>query len=560
MSSFGTVQIGRLTLTELPTQAYAPASAAPNSTTPTGRTLQILGQESFPAYTPLTLAQLRARQEDLLGLTGEFVQVQFTDRADLNGYYTVTDASTSLVNWNGEAVTVDWTVDLMRVGTDTEVDIESRLTGGTRVNSFSATGVRWHAPAIDAYGYYTAPGNTPSAVTRTGTDGAMPVYLGLPNPCIPRWGCPVGSYLGGRVRFLDANNIERSGIQLQTTVTGWQLHNGLVRVTLSTGAGVLSIDAYTGGAWQTKAWDLQYNGASLGQPVTVSLLRNEPEIIVARLLWSLPTPQRITADLTLRRGSRFVELYIQAQISGTIKLVRATAEIGASGGGGEYVTAVNDDAAGNRYVVGSAKTNTQDLANGGISVAAAVAMDAFIGVVASGTALNANPFFETGVANWTPTNCTFTQSSTQEHQGSYSGLMTPNGSSSSVYVQSELEPVTALAAYTASAWMWPTATIAANAASAINWFDGGGGYISSSLVSVNATGGAWNFLSATYNAPANAAQAALVLDLGGTPAATQLVYWDEAKLRPATPTGDAAADLYAQYLAAPAELVQGVRR
>lgn len=385
MTAFGTIQIGRLTLTELPQQAVAPASAAPSSTTPTGRTLQILGEESLPAYTPLTLAQLQARQADILGLTGSFVPVVFTDKTDLNGYYVVVDVSVSQVNWNGEMSTVGWTIDLMRIGTDTEIDIESRLTGGTRVNSFSATGVRWHAPAQATYQYFSAAGNSPSVVSRTSADGAMSVYYSLPSPCIPRWGCAVGSYLGGRARFLDSNLIERTGIQFPTTAAGWTLHNAFVRVTpLVVGTGVLSIDAYTGGAWQTKNWDLQYGGSSLGQPLTVSVLRNEPEIVVLRLLWNT-TSGRVTADLTLRRGSRFVEFYVQAQNSGTIKIVRGTAEAGSNGGAGEYVSAAANDSAGNRYIVGSALTSTQDLANGGISKAATTTLDAFVGVIAGGS-------------------------------------------------------------------------------------------------------------------------------------------------------------------------------
>jgi hypothetical protein len=308
-----------------------------------------------------------------------------SDKADLNGYYVVTDSSTSEINWNGEMATVDWTVNLMRAGTDTEIDVESRLTGGTRVNSFSATGVRWHAPALAAYAYFSAAGNAPTVVSRTGLDGAMSIYTSLPTPCIPRWGCAVGSYLTGRARFLDANGFERSGIQLPTTAAGWTLHNGLVRVSpLVVGTGVLSIDAWTGGSWQSKNWDLQYAGSSLGQPLTISLLRNEPEIIVARLLWST-TGGRVTADVTLRRGSRFAEFYIQAQTSGTIKIVRGTAEAGTNGGAGEYVSATANDGAGNRYIAGSAKTNTQDLVNGGLSVAAAVSLDAFVGVVAGGS-------------------------------------------------------------------------------------------------------------------------------------------------------------------------------
>jgi hypothetical protein len=373
MTGFGTISVGRVALVEFPA---TPASSAsqPASSGQAPRTLTLAGQESLPAAATTSLAALQAKHADILGLTGAFVPVTFTDKTDLNGYYSVASANADAINWNGETATATWTMSLARAGTDTEVDVESRLTGGIRNNSFSATGSRWHAPPIGHDSYWSGTGSTPSTVVRTGSDGAMTVYLGLPTPCIPRYDCPVGSYLNGRCRFTDTNGFERSGIMFGTTVTGWTLHNGLVRVQPIASSGILSIDAYTGGAWQTKNWDVQLGGVSLGAPKTVSLLRNEPEIIVLRLLWSR-SPGRVTADVTLRRGSRFAELYIQAEVAATLKVVRGTTETGASGGGGAYVTANANDGAGNRYIVGSALTNTADTTT----------LDAFVGVVAAGS-------------------------------------------------------------------------------------------------------------------------------------------------------------------------------
>lgn len=381
--TFGTIAIGRLSLVELPANPATSASQ-PATAGAAPRTLSLSGQESFPAATTTTLVALQARHADILGLTGAFVPVIFGDKTDLNGYYRVASAGADAINWNGETATADWTLALERAGADTEVDVESRLTGGVRVNNFSAVGSRWHAPPIGHDSYWSGTGSTPSVVTRTGADGAMTVYLGLPTPCIPRYDCPVGSYLNGRTRFTDTNGIERTGISFPTTATGWTLHNALVRVTPIASLGILSVDAWTGGAWQAKNWDIQLGGVSVGAPKTVSLLRNEPEIIVLRLLWSR-SPGRVTADITLRRGSRFAELYVQAEVAATLKIVRGTTEIGASGGSGAYVTANANDGAGNRYIVGSALTNTADTAIGGISRAATTTLDAFVGVVAGGS-------------------------------------------------------------------------------------------------------------------------------------------------------------------------------
>jgi hypothetical protein len=376
--SYGTVQVGRLALRE----ALSPYDDKVNATTD-ARTATITGQESLP---PLTAAQIARIQDDLPSLMGALVPVTFTDKDDRNGYFQVRDTGAKLFSWTGEVVTCDWNLTLTRIGTDTEVDLESRLSGAaTRNNSFAATGERWHAPPIGHYGYWTG-GTQPSSVTRTGADGAMTVYRGLPtavNPTVnPRWGCPVGSYLNGRVRVLDVNGLERVGSNFSTPASGWELNNALVRVKPLTSSGVLEISAYTGGGWQTKSWDILSGGSSIGAFDSMSVLYNEPEMIVLRLLRT-QSPGRITVDVTLRRGSRFAELYIQASFSSTLKVVRASAEAGTAGTG--YVRATANDAAGNRYIVGSALTHTADTTNGGLSLAATTTLDAFIGVIAAGS-------------------------------------------------------------------------------------------------------------------------------------------------------------------------------
>ena len=391
MTQFGVINLGRFPLVEFPTQAATDASAVASSTTPTGRTLRIQGQESVPSAREIatTSVMLEAWRADMAGLVNEFVSVTFTDKTGLNGYYTVVDTSADLQNWEGEQQTLTWTIDLNRVGTDLELDIESRLTGTTRANMFGLVGVRWHSPSIGHYAYFSAQGNTPTVVTRVGADGSHVVYLNLPTAqsTIPRWGCAVASYMNGRAYFLDSNGIERSGILFSPgSGTGWTLGNGLINITPLASGGVINVASYSSGAYQTKTWDLRYAGTSLGVPLGISLLRNEPEMVVARLLWSTASLVRVTADLTLRRGARHVELYLQSQIAGQFKVVRGTTENGTTGGSGAYITAASNDAAGNKYMLGSALTTTADTTNGGLSSSASVlAMDAFIGAVIGGT-------------------------------------------------------------------------------------------------------------------------------------------------------------------------------
>lgn len=393
MTQFGVINLGRFPLVEFPTQAATDAGAAPTPTSPTGRTLKIQGQESVPSSREIatTSAMLEAWRADMAGMVGSFVPVTFTDKTGLNGYYSVTDTTADLQNWEGEQQTLTWSINLARVGTDFEVDVESRLTGTTRNNSFGLSGVRWHSPSIGHYSYYSAQGNVPSVVNRIGSDGTHVVYVGLPASLttIPRWGCSVGNYMNGRVFFQDQNGVERSGILFAPTSSlGWTLDNGLLKVTpVPSGAGVLRLQTYNSpsGYAAVKTWDLLFSGTSLGQPLGVSLLRNEPEIIVLRMVFSYQSITRITCDLTLRRGARHVEVFLQSQSSGQFKIVRTTPEVGTSATG--YVFASSADPAGDKYVVGSALSTTADLVNGGISSSASVVyMDAMVGAQVSTSA------------------------------------------------------------------------------------------------------------------------------------------------------------------------------
>lgn len=372
---FGTVKVGRLTLTE----GIRVASERLNAQT-RDRTLRVDGQESSP---PLTVAELRQRHSDVAALEERVLPVIFTDKADRNGYYRVHDTGADVVSWSTTGQVSDWSMTLERVGTEFEVDLESRLSGPlTRTNDFTITGERIHAPAQGAYGY-TAGTTVPSTMTRTSADGTLTVYRGVPIATHPRWACPLTGYLGGRVRFIDTDGLERSGTDLPTTAGGWQLHNGLVRVSVS--GTLLDFAAWSGAAWQSKLWDFRVGGAALGAPVSVTLLRNDPETVVIRLTWTITGPGRVSADVTLRRGYRFAEVYIEGQTAATIRVQRSTTEAGTASTGG--LTATANDAAGNRFWIASLRsTNTTvDATNGALQRTSTTVLPLAIGAVVGGS-------------------------------------------------------------------------------------------------------------------------------------------------------------------------------
>lgn len=369
--SWGDLAIGRIPLRETFTATEGGGG---------DRTLDLEGQESYP---PLTRAQVIARHDGINALiAGQCIPVTFTDKPERNGYYTVKSAGATYTEYLTEMVTSTWKVSLERVGSDAETDLQSRLTGAVRLNDFSLTGERWHAPPIGHYGYYTGSTN-PTTMTRTGADGAMTVYRGVPANVSPRWGCAPTAYLVGRVKVTTTASQEVYGVDVPLAASGWALSNGFVNVTTSASA-TLDVQAYTGGAWHSKLWNVSVAGSasSITSWDGATLLRNDPEMCTLRLTKGL-NPGRATLDLTLRRGSRFVEGYLQTGTAATLAAYRSSLETNTSFAASGYVTATANDTDGNRFAVGSARSITAHT-NGGVIKSSATAMDFWIGVAAGG--------------------------------------------------------------------------------------------------------------------------------------------------------------------------------
>lgn len=340
------------------------------------RVLSMSGQESIPR---LTAATVVSRREDFLSITGQMLPVRFGTKNYLDGFYVVQDTQGEITDWKDNLRVFRWQCSLQRVGTESEVDIESRLSGAlSRANVHGVTGERVHAPAI-GHNAYWSDATVTGAVVRTGEDGAMRVYRGLGLGVSPRWAVTPSSYGGGRSRLL-VDGQERAGNNFRLSTTTWEISNGLVRIKPGT---LFEISAFTGGSWKPKSWDVLSGGVSLGSFDYATVLDNRYESVTLRLTKSLTTG-RIFVDLTLRRGFRFVEIYVQAEFGATLKVQRATNEAGSSTLAGTVVASAND-ADGNKYIVGSSRAFTADIVAGGLSIASTAILDAYVGVVAAGT-------------------------------------------------------------------------------------------------------------------------------------------------------------------------------
>lgn len=372
MSDYQTVQIGRMVLREDRTVARTV-----NASTG-GITLKLTGQQSSPS---LTSAQVEASAADIVAGFGYLVPVVFAQKTNLNGYYQIADYEADQNKYVADGANlVPWSMTLDLVGTDVEVDLESRLGGAlTRANNYTlTTGDRWHCPPGGTVGYYVA-GSAPTQLVRTGADGALTVYRAIPYGKYPRWGCPVTGYQLGRCRFL-TDGIERTGYMFGPDNANWEMNNSLVRVKPLTSGGAVEIAAYTGGAWQAKAWDVQVNGSTVAPWTSCTVLQNDYHKTSIRLMKTISALGRATLDITLRRGSRVAEMYLQCSSSTTLKIVRATVEASTQSANHTLMLANAADGAGNKYVIGSAGTYTADGVNGGISAAGVLKMDAMVGV------------------------------------------------------------------------------------------------------------------------------------------------------------------------------------
>jgi hypothetical protein len=194
-------------------------------------------------------------------------------------------------------------------------------------------------------------------------------------------------YLAGRVRINDTAAATGAGFEIDGTdqplpVAAWTLGNGLVNVTPTASAGVLDVQAYTGGAWHSKLWNVTVGGSNVAAWDSAVLLRNDLEQCILRLT-APRSPGRATLDLTLRRGSRIVEGYLQSGAASTLAVYLRTSETNTNAAASGYVTASGNDSDGNRFAAGSARTFTAH-ANGGVSKATTATLDFWLGVVAGG--------------------------------------------------------------------------------------------------------------------------------------------------------------------------------
>lgn len=153
-------------------------------------------------------------------------------------------------------------------------------------------------------------------------------------------------------------------------------------------------------------------------------------------------------------------------------------------------------------------------------------------VVQPNRPLESNSTFAANANGWTATNCTITRSNAQIHGGFlFSGLVTPNGVSTSCNVESNWSrvdswhnPTSGVFFYNVSVWVYMPIS-SSNVSIAIKWFDANVGLISTSTASLGTVpAGVWTYYNINLSAPVGAAGVSTVFTIAGTPSAATLAY------------------------------------
>jgi hypothetical protein len=144
-----------------------------------------------------------------------------------------------------------------------------------------------------------------------------------------------------------------------------------------------------------------------------------------------------------------------------------------------------------------------------------------------------NYSFETGTTGWNVSaGGTIAQSSVKAKSGSFSCVVTPDGTSaaSQVELSSAQRPATTPGqAYAVEGWINPT-TVNKPIILGVGWYDSSMTFISSSSTTATPLANTWQYLSGTFTAPVGAAFASIFAGVVSTPGVGDTAYIDQLSL------------------------------
>lgn len=379
-----TVTIGRLTFTS-----------------PSGLTDQRSGiSHDFDIqgkFAPDTLAEIKYLRDELLACANGYYVVPFTWEGDntVSGYVKLKSASVSTervrVGGYDYAISMEW------IGNMGEVEFESQLAGALLENDHSITSTtnQFYAPPTNHYSHDHS--GTPTNFERVGEDGSIYAKFGSSiRSYNAKYLVDPGDFYKNACEIytndIDGTERIRCGLETPNFPTSAKLQNGLVQMTFGTNAA------------QTRFTTKTYDGTGYKSPNTfavsrgssetewqgwrsIQILKNTPEVATIRLTSyydSSARDQRLTFDVTLRRGARHFSIVTTQWSSGKIN-IKPTETI-AFTDNTSYAVQTSNDVEGNQIIMGSPQNFDVDTTNGGISTTSNTAtMKSFVGYVFDGT-------------------------------------------------------------------------------------------------------------------------------------------------------------------------------
>lgn len=378
-----------------------PTVRNPSQITRSGDKVQVSGW--VQATTKAAMNALIQQLNGLMGPDEPTVPLTYSYDSTWDGYYTVNSVSHDLDPNHEKTFKFKYTVDLTRLSSYPVVEMV--VYGGDRTGNPGITEVPWHAVPSTWNGYDYG------AITAIGVNRALTASVNMKvyeqaaflNATATAGAAPADAYTGAATIKAGTTLYTVHGRQIQNTPSDWELSNGLIRVTASTGAGNHWVYA-TRNAGGT-AWATDY-GMTLGfesggnytvlpygvTPRSVTVIRNSPEECVLRLAYQPESANSvaISVDLGLRRGARHCTVTLRTHNNQLWGLGFETAAAGGYSNVSAFAVSIREtsnNADGNRNFVGITDSSpTRDTTNGTIlmSTTAGGSMDGFFGCSPAG--------------------------------------------------------------------------------------------------------------------------------------------------------------------------------
>lgn len=369
-----------------------------------GRTEQI----HFQLFST-SLANTQALKLELLNHVDQAIPVTFSDDLTVAGFYILRSVDIDADDYSlNDFGLFSGTVTVERVGTVAQTQMQSLLTAVLATNDMGLIDAEvqyWHALPVGALAANYDPG-TPTEHSRTADAGVVPTFLGISKTVDPTWTVEPADWHKAAC-YVKVDGYTRTGLDAVNDPPDWELGNGILKITPGTSTGVsdgrLQLQTFSGGGFgAAKKFKLDWNAATtIPKWHMVTIIKNTPEVVVVKLVrdaeTSPPSAFRHELDITLRRGAIYASCYYYyTGAAVTLRVGRDSAEAATAitPTGATAVMAIRataNDGDGDRYVVGAARTHTQDTTNGTITITTArQTHDFFIGAEPGGSGAGAN--------------------------------------------------------------------------------------------------------------------------------------------------------------------------